>query len=863
MTTSSSPFPSTSASTPGKPHLSLSVGPSPRPPPSLASASPSTTSLNTSRRVASWGSIMSEGGLSALGERGMTPLPSPMDHSTREWGYLPTAASERGWHNSPKASWNGSHSKRWIGGDFGAGSAYPHASSSSSPFGPSSPPSSSSNYRHYHSPTPNATTAPASSIEAAASSRERTEPTRSKTLSFFDSSSPVIAPAGFSSAGTDPSFLVLSPPPNPPSRNNSLNTHTRASSNRPRSSSRLSISDIPPSPGAGSHVREEAINPLRSSTTSTSSWLDDFVPNQSSGSTGLSWGRQSINSRNRGTSIGSWSEQVNKAAATSARFRTETTSTTESEPHAPVERRLFMDLPTHSDEAEPDAVHDSLDRPKLAQLDTSFLDKKPGHTRQRSISNDSTGSSAAFLPIQKPLSALPTAVEATHVSASRMAQRFLHHHDSPSSAAHSYRDSPPPPIDFSQLPKRNFLAPDPTATKGNATPRTPPSMEELQKIIGGTTLSESTKSAPGTPAQEGQIEQGDVVGHYSIQKVLGKGAFSRVALALDDKQAGHQVALKLMDRKSCEGNERMRISVLREVEVLKNISHPSLVTLCDPFITPTYTVLVLDYCSGGELFDFLADHHAEVTEGLARRMFGELCDAVGWMHRVGLVHRDIKLENILLTSRLFPLASGTDPLEHVPTPFVKLTDFGLSRFINPAAPFLQTRCGSEAYAAPELLMGKPYDGRLTDSWAVGVVLYALVTGGLPFVEEQEEPARARGVIGGSGEGTGHGDGLERRVSTRGGRKGYLLKIAKAEYSWPATPAGRIEVNGALRELVSKLLVRDPAKRWRIDSDTLWTSTWMSTGPGQVVRVAGTIRGTEEDLATRRGSDQVDFSDSQQ
>jgi serine/threonine protein kinase len=70
-----------------------------------------------------------------------------------------------------------------------------------------------------------------------------------------------------------------------------------------------------------------------------------------------------------------------------------------------------------------------------------------------------------------------------------------------------------------------------------------------------------------------------------------------------------------------------------------------LVTLSSSFLTPLYTVLVLDYCPGGELFDFLAEYHAEVTEGLARRMFGELCDAVGWMHRVGLVHRDIKLES--------------------------------------------------------------------------------------------------------------------------------------------------------------------------------------------------------------------------
>jgi len=277
------------------------------------------------------------------------------------------------------------------------------------------------------------------------------------------------------------------------------------------------------------------------------------------------------------------------------------------------------------------------------------------------------------------------------------------------------------------------------------------------------------------------------------------------------------------------------------------------------------------------LFDFLASYHSLVTEGLARRMFGELCDAVGWMHRVGLVHRDIKLESkftlslissnsevnanesvemldILLTSRLFPLPlDNANPLDHLPSPFLKLTDFGLSRFINPSSPLLQTRCGSEAYAAPELLMGKLYDGRLTDSWAVGVVLYALVTGGLPFVEE-EETSRERF------------EGLERRVSTRGGRKGYLLKIAKGEYSWPSVEkekdkgVGLIEVTRELKELVSKMLVRDPNKRWRIDGNELWESEWMRKGEGRVVRVQGTVRTSQEELNRRRGAEMIDFNE---
>ena len=77
----------------------------------------------------------------------------------------------------------------------------------------------------------------------------------------------------------------------------------------------------------------------------------------------------------------------------------------------------------------------------------------------------------------------------------------------------------------------------------------------------------------------------------------------------------------------------------------QHIHHPSLVSLSSSFSTTDYTILVLDYSPGGELFDFLADWHQEMTEGLARRMFGELCGVVAWMHSIGLVHRDIKLES--------------------------------------------------------------------------------------------------------------------------------------------------------------------------------------------------------------------------
>lgn len=551
--TTSSPLPSTSSA---KPHLSLSVGPTPRPPPSLASASPS-ANVNP-RRIASWGSVNSESGFSAMGERGMTPLPSPMD--SREWGYLPTEGG-----GGARGSWGRSQGKRWLGGGGGSSN---HGGEDSPSLGGGGGKSWMSNFHQSPTPASNSHHSPSHSTNpttasTGSSSRDRTEPSRSKTLSFFDSSSPIIPPSTSNSNLADPA-LVLSPPPNPPSRNNSLNT--RSSMTRPRSSSRLSISDLP----------EQPLDPLRSSTTSTSSWLNDFNPTNGGGA---SWGK-----RDRGTSIGSWSSEVERAA----RLRSETSSTVESEggtgQSTPVERRLFMDLGGDHENGGLETVRNSPDRPILPQLDTSFTSTSPEKVppysstrRERSISTTSNGSSSTsnlFLP-QKPLSSLPTAVEdhsssntflVSPTNPSNARSRFLNHHHPP-----SYKDSPPPPIDLSSLKKRNFLAPTDLST---ATPRTPPSMEELQKIIGGTTISSSAEEedAKGELGRKEGPGSGDRVGEYVVVRVLGKGAFSRVALARKgegDKDKEKGVALKLIERGSCERNERMRISVLREVEVLK------------------------------------------------------------------------------------------------------------------------------------------------------------------------------------------------------------------------------------------------------------------------------------------------------
>lgn len=291
-------------------------------------------------------------------------------------------------------------------------------------------------------------------------------------------------------------------------------------------------------------------------------------------------------------------------------------------------------------------------------------------------------------------------------------------------------------------------------------------------------------------------------------------------------------------------------------------------------------------------------------------MFGELSKAVAWMHAVGLVHRDIKLEStppspifapaptlisltffsklvldILLTSHPF-----NAPLPALPAPLVKLTDFGLSRFIDPAQPLLTTRCGSESYAAPELVTGRSYDGRETDSWACGVVLYALATRRLPFdkpsqhrqreervgvVPDNTMPSSRRGAAGG-------GSQLERME-----RKALLIRIAKGEYAWPdlssstTAPAQdastgldndrcgalrnggghhepsvtltgeRLSTSSGVRNIVGKLLVRDPRKRSKMID--LWEDPWMKgegAPPPPVISPADYVVGHDDDAVTK-------------
>ncbi|KAJ5637759.1 hypothetical protein N7490_007638 [Penicillium lividum] len=243
---------------------------------------------------------------------------------------------------------------------------------------------------------------------------------------------------------------------------------------------------------------------------------------------------------------------------------------------------------------------------------------------------------------------------------------------------------------------------------------------------------------------------------YRKLRVLGQGTFSQVSLAARVEQPVQTplspsfdgtadmgppvftqklVAVKVIEQGPAGGadQERLEISLKREVDILKSVNHPSLVQLKAFGSDDKRALLVLDYCPGGDLFEYATSGARCSSPSLIRRIFAELVSAVRYLHANYIVHRDIKLENVLLTMPIHAMEDVKDWRTY-DRAVVTLSDLGLSRRIPepPESPLLQTRCGSEDYAAPEILMGQSYDGRATDAWALGVLLYAIMENRLPF-----------------------------------------------------------------------------------------------------------------------------------
>ena len=201
------------------------------------------------------------------------------------------------------------------------------------------------------------------------------------------------------------------------------------------------------------------------------------------------------------------------------------------------------------------------------------------------------------------------------------------------------------------------------------------------------------------------------IGKYNFGQTIGKGSFSLVKMAQNTENR-QKYAVKIIPKSNMNTDADME-RFEREVNVIIHMSHPGIIKIHDFLVDANYFYLVMDFCGGGTLLSQIG--MKDINEERAKPLGKQILETIQYIHQQGIAHRDLKLENVLM-----------DEFGHI-----KIIDFGFSRFADPGQMFA-TPCGSPAYAAPEVICGEQYDGRMADMWSLGVMLFALITGELPW-----------------------------------------------------------------------------------------------------------------------------------
>ncbi|KAJ1651538.1 hypothetical protein IWQ61_007922 [Dispira simplex] len=226
-----------------------------------------------------------------------------------------------------------------------------------------------------------------------------------------------------------------------------------------------------------------------------------------------------------------------------------------------------------------------------------------------------------------------------------------------------------------------------------------------------------------TPTDMGMdINCPELQNRYDVKHTVGTGNFSVVKLAIE-KISGDSYACKIIRKKKFSMQPKVMHSFAREVQILSTISHSNIIRYHEVFENDQYLCIMTEFVSGADLLSMITEQ-TKLTEHLGRSIFYQLCSAIEYLHQRGITHRDLKPENILIQEL---------------TGLVKLTDFGLARSLNDAT-FVATMCGTPSYIAPEIIRnrdGVPRYTQLVDLWSLGVVLYHMLTGRLPFNGETQ------------------------------------------------------------------------------------------------------------------------------
>lgn len=266
--------------------------------------------------------------------------------------------------------------------------------------------------------------------------------------------------------------------------------------------------------------------------------------------------------------------------------------------------------------------------------------------------------------------------------------------------------------------------------------------------------------------------------------VLGTGSYAEVRMA-KKKKTNETVAVKIVDKTNLTSREVRGLQ--KEVEILKTVNHKNVVKLYDYYEEEQIMYVVMEYVGGGELFDRVVKNDPPFSENDVRRIIKTLADALHHCKQHGIIHRDIKPQNLLLTAEEF----GGE---------LKLADFNLSIQLDPESiefNVVQTMCGTPNYVAPEVLSGKPYDFKC-DIWSLGVICFVVLSGGcLPFFVEED------GEI---------------------GKQKLLRKVRKGKWGFYPRDAWE-SVSDDAKDFLRKVMERHPEKR--IDYQGIMEHPWIA------------------------------------